>query len=70
MVQVTIEIKGRTDSRRVRVTAPTVEDALEMAGAGRPGRRVRVIFWGGARAFPRGRAVTGASPPTASERAA
>lgn len=43
MIRVTIEVKGRTVSRRMQVTAPSVEQALEMAGAGRPDKRVRVV---------------------------
>jgi hypothetical protein len=69
MVRVTIEVKGRTDSRRVRITAPSVERALEMAGAGRPGRRVRMIFCKDAGAFE-GQTLTETSPPTALERIA
>jgi len=44
MIQVTIEVKGKTVCRRMRVTAPSVERALELAGAGRPDKRVRVVF--------------------------
>jgi hypothetical protein len=44
MIQVTIEVKGNTVSQRVRVTAPNVEQALELAGASRPDKRVRVVF--------------------------
>jgi len=43
MIRVTIEVKGRTVSRRMQVTAPSVEQALEMAGAGRPDKHVRVV---------------------------
>jgi hypothetical protein len=30
--------------RRVRITAPSIERALGMAGNGKPGKEVRVVF--------------------------
>ena len=44
MIRVTVEIKERTTSRRVSVTAPSIERALRMSGEGLPGRDVRVVF--------------------------
>ena len=44
MICVTIEIRKGALTRRVRVTAPSVERALKMAGGGKPGRRVRLVF--------------------------
>ena len=44
MICVTIEIREGALTRRVRVTAPSVERALKMAGGGKPGRRVRLVF--------------------------
>lgn len=44
MIRVTIEVRGKTVCRRIRVTAPSVERALEMAGADRPDRQARVVF--------------------------
>lgn len=43
MVRATIEIRKSVLTRRVRVTAPSVERALEIAGAGMPDRRVRLL---------------------------
>ncbi len=43
MIRITIEVRSKTVSRRMRFTAPSVEQALEMAGAGCPDKRVRVI---------------------------
>ncbi len=42
MIYVTIEIREGALTRRVRVTAPSIERAPKMAG--RPGRRVRLVF--------------------------
>lgn len=44
MIKVTVEVKDRATSRRVSVTAPSIARALELAGDGLPGKRVRVVF--------------------------
>ena len=44
MICVTIEIREGALTRRVRITAPSIERALKMAGGGKPGRRVRLVF--------------------------
>jgi hypothetical protein len=44
MIRVTVEIREGALSYRVRVTAPSIERALEIAGEEKPGRRVRPVF--------------------------
>ena len=44
MICVTIEIREGALTRRVRITAPSIARALKMAGGGKPGRRVRLVF--------------------------
>jgi hypothetical protein len=44
MMRVTDEVRERTLTYRGRVTAPTVERALEIVGEGKSGRRVRLVF--------------------------
>jgi len=44
MIRVTVEIREGALTYRVRVTAPSIERALEIAGEGKPGRRVRLVF--------------------------
>ena len=44
MIQVTVEIREGAFTCRVRVTATSIERALEIAGEGKPGRRVRLVF--------------------------
>jgi hypothetical protein len=44
MVRVTVEIKEKAISRRVRVTASNIERALELAGEGKTGRTVSLVF--------------------------
>ncbi len=44
MIQVTVEIREGALTYRVRVTATSIERALEIAGEGKPGRRVRLVF--------------------------
>jgi len=44
MIRVTVEIRQGALTYRVRVTAPSIERALEIAGEGKPGRRVRLVF--------------------------
>ena len=43
MIHATIEIRKGVLTRRVRVTAPSVERALKIAGAARPDRTVRLL---------------------------
>lgn len=44
MICVTIEICDGAITRRVRLTTSSIERALELAGGGKPGRRVRLVF--------------------------
>jgi hypothetical protein len=44
MIRVTVEIREGTLTYRVRVSATSIERALEIAGEGKPGRRVRLVF--------------------------
>jgi hypothetical protein len=44
MIQVTVEIREGALSYRVRVTATSIERALEIAGEEKAGRRVRLVF--------------------------
>jgi hypothetical protein len=44
MIRVTVEINEGALTYRVRVTAPSIERALEITGEGKPGRRVRLLF--------------------------
>ena len=44
MICVTVEIREGALTYRVRVTAPSIERALEIAGRGKPGRRVHLRF--------------------------
>ena len=44
MIQVTVEIREGAFTYRVRITATSIERALEIAGEGKPGRRVRLVF--------------------------
>jgi len=44
MIRVTAEIREGYLTHRTRVTAPSIERALEIAGGGKPGRRVRLVF--------------------------
>lgn len=41
---VTIELREGAVTRRVRITAPSIERAMEMAGDGKPGRTARLLF--------------------------
>ena len=41
---VIVEVREGTVTRRVRIVAPSIERAMEMAGAGKPGRRARLLF--------------------------
>ena len=44
MVRVTVEVREGALTYRVRIIAPSIERALEIAGAGKAGRRVRLPF--------------------------
>jgi hypothetical protein len=44
MIRVTVEIREGALTYRVRVTATSIERALEIAGEGKTGRRVRRVF--------------------------
>jgi hypothetical protein len=44
MIRVTVEIREGALTYRVRVTDTSIERALEIAGEGKPGRRVRLVY--------------------------
>lgn len=44
MICVSVEVVEGASTRRVRVTAPSIEGALEIASGGVLGRRVRILF--------------------------
>jgi hypothetical protein len=44
MIQVTVEVREGALTYWAGVTAPSIERAVEIAGEGKPGRRVRLIF--------------------------
>jgi hypothetical protein len=44
MICVTVEICEGAVTHRARVTAPSIERALRIAGDGKSGRRVRLVF--------------------------
>ncbi len=44
MICVTVEIYEGALTRRVRLTASSIERALKLAGGGKPDRRVRLVF--------------------------
>jgi hypothetical protein len=44
MICVSVEIREGALTRRVWVTAPSIERALKIAGAGKPSRRVGLVF--------------------------
>jgi hypothetical protein len=44
MICVTVEIREGALTYRARVTAPSIERTLEIAGEGKPDRRVRLLF--------------------------
>ncbi len=41
---VTIEVREGALTRRVRISAPSIGRAMKMAGDGKAGRRVRLLF--------------------------
>jgi hypothetical protein len=44
MIRVTAEIGEGALTQRQQITAPSIEQALKMAGEGKPGRRVHLVF--------------------------
>jgi hypothetical protein len=44
MIRVSVEIREGVLTRRVRITAPSIEEALRIAGEGKPGRGIRLLF--------------------------
>jgi hypothetical protein len=44
MLRVTVEIREGALAYRTRVTAPSIEHALKIAGGVKPDRRVRLVF--------------------------
>jgi hypothetical protein len=44
MICVTIEIREGLLTRRMQITAPSIERAMKVAGDGKPGHRVRLLF--------------------------
>ena len=44
MICVSVEIREGALTYRARLTAPSIERALKIAGGGKPGRRVRLVF--------------------------
>jgi hypothetical protein len=44
MIRVTAEIGEGALTQRAQITAPSIEQALKMAGEGKPSRRVRLVF--------------------------
>jgi hypothetical protein len=44
MIRVTVEVRESALTYRVRITAPSIERALEIVGEGKSGRSVRLLF--------------------------
>jgi hypothetical protein len=44
MIRVTVEIREGALTHRTRVTAPSIERALKIAGGGKPSRKVSLVF--------------------------
>lgn len=44
MICVTVEIREGALARRIKVTAPSIERAMKIAGDGKPGCRARLLF--------------------------
>jgi hypothetical protein len=44
MICVTVEIREGAITRRVRLTASSIERAFKLAGEGKPGRRVCLVL--------------------------
>jgi hypothetical protein len=51
MICVSVKIREEALTRRVWVTVPSIERTLKIAGAGKPGRRVSLVFPIGPEAF-------------------
>ena len=44
MIRVTAEIGEGALTQRQQITAPSIKQALKLAGEGKPGRRVHLVF--------------------------
>jgi hypothetical protein len=44
MISVSVEIREGVFTRRVRISAPFIKRALNIARGGKPGREVRLLF--------------------------
>jgi hypothetical protein len=44
MIRVAVEVHEGAVMRRVRIIAPSIERAVEMAAAGKPSRRAHLLF--------------------------
>lgn len=44
MIAVTVEQKQGATTRQMKVSAPNIEQALQISGAGRPDTEVRIVF--------------------------
>jgi hypothetical protein len=44
MISVSVEIREGVFARRVRISAPSIKRAMNIAGGGKPGREVRLLF--------------------------
>ena len=44
MLRVSVEVREGAVTSRVQITAPSIERALEIARAGKPGLKVRLLF--------------------------
>jgi hypothetical protein len=44
MIRVSVEVRDGAVTRRVQITAPSIERALEIAGARTPALEVRLLF--------------------------
>jgi hypothetical protein len=44
MIRVAVEIREDALTHRTRVTAPSIERALKIAGGGKPSRKVSLVF--------------------------
>ena len=44
LIRVTVEVREGALTRREGITAPSIERAMGIAGDGKPGRKVRLLF--------------------------
>ena len=44
MIRVAVEVRDSAVTRRVQIIAPSIEQALRIAGHDRPNREVRLLF--------------------------